>query len=172
MSEDYGTCVVLTLEPNNIPDYLDGDQHVTLAYFGDKPLSAADRAEVERACKVVSETYTGTRKAKTRGVEQLDGSAVVVLLDQSHGNPAVVIRSLFLSALSDKTLEVFRENQTYPTYKPHITMGYSDQRNIYIPANIQDEVSFAAIEVWNGAEKIKFPFSNTIKHIGVERRSG
>ena len=72
MSEDYGTCVVLTLEPNNIPDYLDGDQHVTLAYFGDKPLSAADRADVERACKVVSETYTGTRKAQTHGVKKLD----------------------------------------------------------------------------------------------------
>ena len=78
MSEDYGTCVVLTLEPNNIPDYLDGEQHVTLAYFGNNPLSATDRAEVERVCKAVSETYTGTRKTQTRGVEQFDGSAVVV----------------------------------------------------------------------------------------------
>lgn len=172
MSEDYGTCVVLTLEPNNIPDYLDGEQHVTLAYFGNNPLSATDRAEVERVCKAVSETYTGTRKAQTRGVEQFDGSAVVVLLDQSHDNPAVVIRSLFLNALSDKIHKVFMENQTYPIYKPHITMGYSDQRNIYVPTDIQAEVSFEAIEVWNAGEKIKFPFSNTIRHIGVERRSG
>ena len=176
MSDDYGACVVLLLEPNDLPDAVVGGQHVTLLYFGEEALSKEDAEELRTLIEDYAFYLNTDRHISVEGLDRLgeERDAVVVLLDPSQGSPAVRARNHILQEISDELLEKFKKSETYPVYTPHMTLGYiSEGFDPNQEIDIPGVLSVRGIGIWNGEDREEFTLEeDVVAHIGVERRSG
>lgn len=177
------TVVVLIPERSalsNIPT--DYPEHITLAYFGPTPLEASYMRDVVAAAEKVSEAVTDNSWVSTREFSYFDDDAFVLELDDSPRSNAVIFRNLFLKELQPETLAYFESVQTYPVYRPHITLGYGS--DITLPEEIPTAIRIEGISVWTGDEQLDFrPIadesisvnpddSEELAHYGTPRHSG
>lgn len=175
MSDVYlGACVVLTLLPNALPDKVAGGQHVTLVYLGDTPLSEEEFGQLLDAVSDSLDKYGVPKPLKVKGKEYFgeDGDAAVVTLDDSAESDSVYLRKEILKNLSPSLYEIFKEAETFPTYKPHMTMGYISKGYSDKEVELPEELHIDSIEVWHGDRRVSFNLANELAHIGMPRRSG
>lgn len=176
--KNYGACVVLTLKPNLLPDTVEGGQHVTLAYFGDNVISDELHLELLNIAGDIAKSYNGTGEMATSGIayfgEQKD--AVVVLIDPSDDSEPVKLRKQLLDSISEDLYGVFSEAETFPDYKPHMTLGYISDGYDDNDEAIPPALFIQGIAVWNGDERISFNLDtedeDAIVHYGIARKSG
>lgn len=175
MADNFGTVVVLTPKPNALPNTVQGGQHVTLLYFGDQQLSprAFDSLvrSVEKSVKSLNESVA----LETRGTTYFgeDKDAHVVLFDDSIESTAVYLRNLFIENLPIGLKKVFEKADIYPTYRPHMTLGYLSKG--YTPANVEvpDILEMYAVEVWSGETRVSVYLNDeALAHYGTPRHSG
>lgn len=184
MSEDnYGTCVVLTPSTNyGLPDHVKGGLHITLLYFGDGgTVTGSDELALLDVVSRVAESYSGSSKLKTDAIERFgpEKDAVVVTMEAGPESEATQIRNEILANLPRNLLDVFEEAETYPDYKPHMTLGYigevgEEALSITID-DVPEYIFFDTIQVWSGSEQIGFKLPETeeeIEHYGIIRKSG
>lgn len=180
MSEGYGACVVLTLHPNDLPDTVKGGQHVTLAYISDTPVRQELFSELMDAVSDSIDEYTGQGILLTDKLEWFgeDGEAAVVTLDKSANSEAVILRRLLIEQFSAELLEIFEDNQTFPVYKPHVTLGYTNEGfpKDFELEELPKELYIESISVWNGETQTNFVLHENlpeeIEHYGTPRHSG
>lgn len=170
---DYGSCVVLTLLPNDLPNKVEGGQHVTLLYFGNAlhPQNYSELLDV--IADTVSE-YTVLEPLTVEGIEYFgpDGEAVVVTLDPSEESEAVKLRKDILERLTDNLMSIFKEAETYPSYKPHLTLGYLNEGFELGDLELPENLYIDSIAVWNGEKRVSFKIANNLEHYGILRKSG
>lgn len=182
--EDLGACVVAVPEPNGLPVTVPGGHHVTLAYFGDNNLFdednfvaitsiVSDIAEVWR----LEHEQTSIRVLNTA---IFGGDAEVAVLDGQPGtSPATALRDMLLENLTDDLYSMFKDNETYPRYSPHLTLGYIS-KGFSLPYGfvLPDELMLKEIAVWNGTIRRSFSLNpddvrhGELMHYGILRRSG
>lgn len=180
MSEGYGTCVVLTLHPNDLPDKVKGGQHVTLVYISDDPIRQDLYSDLLDAVSTAIEEYQGSGKLAIDKMEWFgeDGDAAVVTLDKTVDSEAVILREAVLDNLNAELLEIYEDSETYPVYRPHVTMGYKSKgfKEESIPEELPKELYIESISVWNGDSQSSFTLHDTVddvlEHYGTPRHSG
>lgn len=176
--ETYGACVVLVPAPNDLPDTVKGGQHVTLAYFGNERLPQPEFEELLDTVASYAQLYSGNGILDVKGLGTLgeDGDAAVLLLDDSPESEAVHIRQELLSSLSEDLYSIFAEKEKYPTYRPHMTLGYYSDGYQDLAIDIPEQLVFDTIAVWNGEDRISFKVKSDeevdLAHIGIIRKSG
>lgn len=164
---DFGACVVAIPAASGLPDALEGGQHVTVAYLGDDPLPGAQAATLQRSVADIATQWKGPVDAKVNGTEFFgpEETAHVVVLDNGEDSPLVSLRAKVIEALTPELRAAFDAAETYPDYKPHLTLGYTDEGYEPDPsAALPDSLRLESLGVWNGADRQAFP-------LGVNERA-
>lgn len=176
MSNDYGTCVVLSLEPNDLPDTVEGGQHITLLYFGDEKLDEHHINEIREIIEDCAYYLNGANDILVNGQEFFgpDGDAVVVTVDPSRWSLASKARAYILGELSDELFARFKKDETFLIYNPHMTVGYiSEGFDPDTELDLPEKLKIRGISLWNGATQEEFPLpEDDLSHIGTPRHSG
>lgn len=129
MSDDYGTCVVLTIGAHNnevedLPSAtVEGGPHITLVYFGDTSLPPEMIEELKALCEETSALFP-LEFLETGYIQTFNDDAVVLGVDDTENSIATRVRSYILARISDELYMKFKEAETYPDYTPHLTLGY------------------------------------------------
>lgn len=175
-------CIVLVPAPNDLPDdRANGGQHVTLVYLGGSEVELSSELESELLETVarVAQSYSATGVLEVNGLERFgdDGDAAVLALDNSEDSEAVKLRKLLLSEFSEDLYSVFVENETFPDYKPHMTLGYYSEGYEDVAIDLLEALVYDTIAVWlNDDDHISFKIKSDeevdLAHIGILRRSG
>lgn len=177
MSGEYlGTIVALTLLPNELPDQVEGGQHVTLLYFGEDPLTRSQHEELLNIVADIAERYKTLDNLKVEEVSYfgVDGDAAVVELDSTPASEAVNIRQEIINALTPELYQIFDDAQTFPDYNPHVTMGYISEGfdvNL-IPEVLPEYLVVDSLSVWAGDNRVNFSVGDILAHYGIIRKSG
>lgn len=175
---DLGACIVLKPSPNGLPDTVEGGQHVTLLYLGDTPLEIEEYREALDIIAGIAEIYNGDAFLETTGLEDFgpEGNAAVMTFVDDATSAAVVIRNQILSQLTENLYAIYKEAETFPDYRPHMTLGYRDEGYVDGDLDIPEAVVFESIELWNGSDRVSFKIVTDdeveLAHIGIIRRSG
>ena len=176
MSNDLGACVVA------LPIFLEelapveGGPHVTLAYLGDDKIDDPEViANFQQILTELASEVDNDFFIKTKGIEHFgeDGNAVVLTLNDDPDNILFQLRNFFIGSLSLDDREMFESVQTFPDYKPHMTLGYVDE-GYELPANfeIMSELYFKGLSLWNGEDHYDIFFNDSLEHYGTPRHSG
>lgn len=173
MAEQFGACVVLI--PQGITADVEGGAHVTLAYFGDQPLEDAQHSDLLDIVKQFAEESPGVVGMHTDDIELFgpDRDAVVLTIKKGEKTDIHAARNIFMSMLDDELYTIFDDAETFPEYRPHITMGYISEG--YKPSSlVYPEFLIAPrIEVWNGGDRQGFDLNeDQLVHYGTKRHSG
>lgn len=132
------------------------DLHVTLCYFGKiRDLTSFDKAhilaETRRVCDSSGYAFTTT----------IDGVVVMGSNDEGVPATAVLIQSDEIVDLYDALSEALRYESKYPSFIPHMTIGYGIAAD-----DVQDlvgqEVSFSTVIVKFGGSAHKIPLASSI----------
>lgn len=177
MSDDnYGACVVAIPYPVEYSGDIEGGAHVTLAYLGDTALPEDLLLEIKSIVAEVASEVPESFRSDTLGFEEFgeDGEAVVITLDPEEQNPLVDIRERILGEFSEKLTQVFLAAETWPDYRPHLTLGYKNEGyELPSDAKLPEFLEFYALAVWNGGQRDNFFIEEpVIKHYGTPRKSG
>lgn len=172
MTDNFGCVVALIPQPGVIESEVEGGAHITLAFFGNEAVSEIVYEELLDVAYEVSEKFAAPVEAKFDGYDSFgsDGDAYVARVQPY---PIEQIRHEFLSLMSPTLQAIFSEAETFPDYKPHITLGYLSDG--YVPREEidLDLIPLFRIEVWNGGDREGFEFTEgIIKHYGTPRKSG
>ena len=178
--------IALVPKTDNLP-YFQDDPHVTIAYFGDDDVVLPDYiiSELNDILEDLVHEVSWDKpihvlKQDLLGEEQ---DAVVLLLDDSEFSTPVILRRLVLEHLSSEARSIFDTFETYPKYKPHLTLGYISEGYEYNPdAEVPSEIYPKNIGVWDGTTKTVYqknpfddelsPLESFLKHYGTPRHSG
>ena len=128
------------------------EKHITVAFLGD---SEEGFAAANEAAQAISEAAVDKVVIPTRGLEEFDGGAKVVLVDRPSVLPA---RETALSF--PKVFDLDRENNSYPEFtSPHVTIGYSEGSldDFVSPSDIPSDITFDRVAVWRGPERVEYP---------------
>lgn len=179
MTDDFGACVVLLPGDNDLPNTVEGGQHITLGYFGDKEL---DQKNFDKLLDIVSMMATladdlpsmvDIKGAEFFGEEE---NAHVLTLDSTPRSTPVQLRKRLLRMLTPELLDIFQKNETFKIYRPHMTLGYTDEGYTPTKLAIPDKLPLASLAVWNGGDRIEFPvgdmYHSELIHYGTKRHSG
>ena len=134
--------------------------HCTLLFLGDS--SAFDVAPILAEVKAYTENFTGgpvTDKVGGRGTLGQD-EADVVLLDAEN---LAELRGAILA--SEAVRAVHDGVEQFPTWIPHVTLGYPDA-----PATgdfAGESIRFDRIAVWHGEERTEFPLGGNGEGVKV-----
>lgn len=171
---DYGACVVLTLLPNDLPDTVEGGQHITLAYLGNNPLPPNLYSGLLDVVATIAENYDGSGELRTKELAYFGPTedAVVLTMEDNSESEAVSLRKELLEAFPPGLMEVFKESETFPKYRPHVTLGYISEGYNNEEVTIPVTLHIDTIAVWNGDERVSFKLANTLEHYGIMRKSG
>mgnify|MGYP000940641577 CR=1 FL=1 len=178
MSDNYGACVVLIPESNELPNLVEGGQHITLAYLGDDLLDNDTLKELVTICSEIARSVDGEQVvAYPIDVQNFgaDGDAVVITMYDGSDSYPVTLRNELLEKLSPRLMSIFEEAETFPDYKPHMTLGYLSEGYEEEPITLPDEMPIRALGLWNGNNRIEFVFNSPepeIAHYGILRKSG
>jgi 2'-5' RNA ligase/biotin operon repressor len=175
MSQDtFGTCVVLVPTANNYPNTVPGGQHITLAYFGDEPLSDERLIELTTLVADLSDSIQGPIELIPKALEQFGDANVLTFWDSENSQIANIRQEMF-SKMTPELMAIFEEAEKYPDFKPHMTLGYGSDG--YIPQFVVEElVTIQSISVWDGDDHTDFQiegeYADELIHIGILRKSG
>lgn len=179
MSDQYGACVVLLPSDTGLPDEVVGGHHVTLTYLGDKSVDSVLEVELLQTVAQLMDSMTGTIRLRTQGIERFgeEGDAVVLTFDPHPESAAVILRDMLLEQFSNELTLKFKESETFPDFKPHMTLGYIsegfDESSIET-LDIPEWVHIKGMAVWNGSAHT--PIYNRrdsdLMHYGILRKSG
>jgi 2'-5' RNA ligase len=130
--------------------------HVTLLFLGES--SEFDPAEIKAEVEAYASTFAGGPFAENvSGRATLgEGHANVVLLDATN---LAVIRGAILA--SEAVRARHDQVEQFPTWIPHLTLGYPD-------APATDEFTGTAIEfdrlaIWHGEERTEYPLAGKVE---------
>lgn len=174
---DLGCCIVAIPGDSGFPDKVAGGQHITLLYLGDSripvPIARTIQATI---ADVVSEIGTSLAVA-TKDIAYYgeDGDAVVIELDGSEGSNLRVLRERILDRLPVEARHIFDQVQTWPDYKPHMTLGYiSEGYELPTDVPVPPYIQLTRIELWNGEWRDGqfLPGIQELMHYGILRKSG
>ena len=173
-TDDLGACIVAIPDDASIPVDVEGGAHVTLTYLGDDLLSEEQVNEILDILIEVSNDYPVQGPAEVLEVDYFgdDQDAVVLTLDPDSIFDD--LRSEVIGRFSDDLLDVFEEAETFPNYRPHVTLGYiSDGYKIPEGYRFPESVGVAAIALWNGKDKYIYKLApESLTHYGTPRHSG
>lgn len=194
MNDELGACIVAIPEDTGLPIEVDGGPHVTLGYFGDVPLSNRYAKELLDVVREISQSYNGPIAGDVRKLSYFgeDKDVVVLTLDDTFESPFVHLRDRLLDTMSDDLVKIFDSVQTFPNYRPHLTLGYTkDGFTLPDIQGLPKILKIRAIALWNGDQQMEFeltesaeithgysPEAETLHHLkelyheGVVRRSG
>lgn len=155
---EYGACVVAIPEPvPGLPAEVEGGIHVTLGYFGDEELEGDLARELLRIVRDMARE-TDSFSATTRSLEFFgkEKDAHVLTLDDSKSSPFVDLRETMLENMSEGLREAFDAAETFPKYRPHMTLGYLSEG--YEPSGKRPprEIRIRALAFWNGENRTTF----------------
>lgn len=172
-----GACVVLIPNHLGIEHDVPGGLHITLAYFGDYNLDESQELELLRIVSKVMNDTEGQIILKTMGVSELgeEGDAIVLLVDPELDAPANTLREEIIDQLSTEMLHIFRKSQTFPTFKPHMTLGYKSKGYVLdAEMPLPEYITVQGMAVWNGESRTMLHNRNdsSIAHYGILRKSG
>jgi 2'-5' RNA ligase len=170
-----GACVVLIPEPTPLTDASPTESHITLAYLGDANLSDELLSELsgivaELVSEINREVYLETDDFELFGPEK---DTLVWKMNDGPESEAVILREKLLARLSPELLSIFEEAETFPDYRPHITLGNVNEG--YRPSSLgrPNVIQITAMSVWNGIDRIEFPiYGSELAHVGILRKSG
>ena len=186
MADEYGTVVVaVPSDVGSLPIKVEGGPHITLAYFGDTPLSDHNlrslSTSVSQVVDVINDIFEDhdnpgivalPDKFESFGKDQ---DAKVVTFDPIDNRVLLDIREAIVSSLTTELRTIFEKEQTWDTYRPHMTLGYSSQGyqdQLLKDASIPFEINLDTIEIWNGSNKVIFRLPSQLMHYGTPRHSG
>lgn len=194
MIEDLGACVVAIPEDTGLPIDVDGGPHITLGYFGDEPLANEYAKELHSVVRELASSYSGPIASDVKNIGYFgeDKDVVVLTMDDTFESPFIHLRDRLLTEISVPLGKIFESTQTFPKYRPHMTLGYMKEG--YKLPDIQGYpkvIKIRALALWNGEQQIEFPLTESeeishgysessdslsqlkeLYHIGIERRSG
>lgn len=183
MSITSGACVVLIPENNSLPNDLPGGQHITLLYLGEENI--ADNLFEDLLLivdHVVHDLSTDNLTLPVVGTDFFgeNKDAHVLLMDPSSDSLAVQFRDKLIANLSIPLFTAFKLSETFPEYKPHMTLGYTSDGYV-VPEDlaIPSQLQISAIGVWNGESRVSFEVKpdvtavdDAFMHYGTPRHSG
>lgn len=142
-----------------------GESHVTILYFGDADLTPDYMTDLIEAASKTVKNYELPSQMDVLGFDIFGDSdhQTQVLLLNDEDSVLDGFRNDILNNCSSELLEIFKQEETHPDYKPHITVDH-------ISESIPEFVEFDRIEVWN--ENERFLISDDIIHYGTPRKSG
>lgn len=176
---DFGACIVLIPSDTGLPEEVEGGHHITLAYLGDTPVDSVLELELLQLVGKLMNDTAGSLRLETDGLESFgpDEDAVVLTFDPSPHSPAVVLRNMLLEEFSNELTTRFKQAETYPEFRPHMTLGYRSEG--FDPESIDKEfipryVHIQGMAVWNGSSRtlIRNRRDDEIRHYGILRKSG
>lgn len=193
MSDSLGACVVAIPDDTDLPIEVEGGPHITLAYFGDENISNEDAKSIAKVLMELAGDYSGDILVDTEKVSHFgeEGDAVVLTVDSSSSSPMRNLRSEFLETIPSDIYALFEDAQTFPDYKPHLTLGYLSEG--YDESKLEEiplRISLRGLALWNGDTRLVFEFDRLrsnkdifehsevfdelkdLYHEGVARRSG
>lgn len=177
--DDYGACIVAIPTSDGYPCEVDGGPHITLAYFGDNLLfTPGDYEYVNALLKDVASRWRDRQseaKVNVFGVTKFGDDAVVLELDPNPNTPIVFFREEILRDLNDNLKQLFVEAETFPNYRPHVSMGYISKGFEFDPnMEIPQYLTIKELAVWNGIERKSYSVqpNSEILHYGILRKSG
>lgn len=177
--EQYGV-VVVALPAADDPVHGIGpeDKHATLLYYGDVEggdnpnagLTDDFRTLLSQAVAQVASDQE-PRTGQVNGVEELgDGGAHVWMLD---GPPLTDLRDALLDAGVSEVAEVLGGVEQYPTFTPHVTIGYTDNPEqgdgdgtTVTPEQLDaaaavESITFDRLAIWWAGEQTEWPLGGT-----------
>ena len=180
MAEDYGTCVVaVPKDAQTLPINVDGGPHITIAYFGDERLENKNLSDLMELVGRVVDFFEENFYNLTVMTDKIsdfgpNGTVKVIEMDV-EGDPTISnFRQVLLDNLTPELDAIFKANETYPEYRPHLTLGDTADGYSYdlSDVNLPFVMDIASIEIWDGVEKSIFPIEASIDHYGTPRHSG
>lgn len=173
--ESFGACVVLLPETNALTEAAAVEPHVTLVYLGDTTLSGALTQDlIDIVAELAFETHHEVF-AQSEGFEKFgeDRDVLVLEFDPEESYTVLDIRAELISRLTPDLATIFKESETFPNYRPHMTLGVLSEGYQKPAVGIPSEMKMMSIAVWNGEDRIDFPLvESEMAHEGVSRRSG
>lgn len=174
------TIVAIVPGPTDLPAQIEGGHHITLAYFGDTDLDPKLTEDLSNIVFELSQSTKGLRSTvAVTGEAYLgeDGEAHVITLDDSPGSPVVLLRKMLINMLTPELEAAFRAAETYPVFKPHMTLGYLNEGYRPEPIDIPETLLLTDIGVWSDFIKEGYPLVldenvEYLNHVGVARKSG
>lgn len=149
---DAAVVVLLPRASDPITEIASGDHpHCTLLYLGESDTDLTELREVvETAALSVTELWTdGVSGRATLGKDEAD----VLLLDASGSS---LIRDVLLE--SPVVQELMAMQEQFPTWIPHVTLGYPDAPAL--DGKIPDGVTYDRIAIWRGNETYEYAFES------------
>lgn len=172
---EFGACVVLIPQETEIPVNVEGGAHITLAYFGEKKLEAGVYQDLLDIVGSLAVEAPGPVTLHPDTIEFFgeDRDAVVVTMDSDPQEDVLHVRNALMAALNDELYEIFDDAETFPVYRPHMTMGYVSEGYKPVNLSLPDTIIADRIAVWNGSERQEFELEiPAIIHYGTPRHSG
>lgn len=174
--DDLGAVIVAIPDISDLPVEVDGGPHVTLAYLSDEAVDEHIQNSIVDSLGELSKTFKGLSKAPVVDLDYFgeDQDAVVLTLDPSPESIFAQLRSEVIGRFNDSTLELFEMNETFPDYRPHMTLGYiSEGYELPEGFELPKEIGVKAIALWNGNEYFIFEIAeDELLHYGTPRHSG
>jgi len=137
--------------------------HVTLLFLGES--SEFDPTDIKAELEAYTSTFAGGPFSENvSGRATLgEGHADVVLLDATN---LAVIRGAILA--SEAVRARHDQVEQYPTWIPHLTLGYPEA-----PANAEfsgTAIEFDRLAIWHGAEHIEYPLAGEVAVVGESEK--
>lgn len=176
MTDSFGACIVAIPSSEDIPVSVDGGAHITLAYLGEDSLDNEISKDILKTLQSIADKYHSDTVVNVYGIETFgeDDDAVVLTLEDTPESPVVILRDQILSELSEAVLSIFEKSETFPVYRPHVTLGYKSE-GYSLPEDFElpEDVAFHKIAYWNGDSRIEMELNTSaIEHYGTPRHSG
>jgi len=159
MTDGLGTVVVAIPATLDLPaDGVDGGHHVTLVWLGEDVVTENQLSELKQIVHDIAAT-TMAEAVDTTGYEFFgDEEEIVVLtLDRDDSEIPSRLRHVVLENLTEELLAAFDAAETFPIYRPHITISYGGT----VPDRYPDTVRLKALAVWHGEERTTYPLTGT-----------
>lgn len=175
-NEDFGACVVAIPEDTDLPTQVEGGTHITLAYLGDTALDNENAKELLMIVKDLAASYGGPIISDVDNLDYFgdDEDAIVLTMDDTETGVFSQMREQLLDRFDDSLMRIFDEAETFPDYRPHMTLGYTSE-GYELPEDIQipQSIAIRAFALWNGESRFEFEIDRTsMMHIGILRKSG
>ena len=176
--EDHSlSCIVAAIpESLSVNVNIPGGPHITLLYMGDKTIPEELFDDLCDVVDKVSSETSSTLYLEPFAVE-LFGHGDAIVLTLRNSGFLEDIRRAIISEMTPELLKLFEDSETFPVYRPHITLGYISNGDTFPTPSEIDELVETVITVrkfaiWNGFDVANYPLGDTLSHYGTPRHSG
>lgn len=151
--------VALPAEDEQIHEIGPEQKHATLLWFGEIDDHTAGWVNAQ-ILKLIYEEKVFPLSQTTRGVHGLgedEPQAQVVGLVKHEGSGLDAIRNMLLE--SEEVREAWESVEQYPSYTPHVTLGYGDEvtEEDKSKAESLNEIRFNRLALWHKDKQIEYP---------------